>query len=76
MAKLFEYERDYTLLQTFEPFRQRNRDLALISRDYTTTAVVDLESGSVIAEEIDGAGQDSVPLASTFRTGGMCTVIS
>jgi hypothetical protein len=41
------------LLRTFEPFRQGNRDFALISPDYTKTAVLDLESGSAIAEEID-----------------------
>jgi len=49
--KICEYERNYRLLQTFEPFRQGGRDFALISRDYTRTAVLDLASGQVIAEE-------------------------
>jgi hypothetical protein len=40
------------MLQTFEPFRQRDREFALISRDYTRTAVLDLASGKVIAEEV------------------------
>ncbi|HZR71400.1 hypothetical protein [Bradyrhizobium sp.] len=42
------------MFQTFEPFRQGDRELALISRDYTTTAVLDLTSGEVIAEEARG----------------------
>ena len=46
-----EYERNYRILQTFEPFRQGNREFALISRDYTRTCVLDLTSGEVIAEE-------------------------
>jgi len=45
------YERNYGMFQTFEPFRQGKRDLALISREYTKTAVLDLTSGKVIAEE-------------------------
>jgi hypothetical protein len=54
--KICEYERSYSLLQTFEPFRQGDRDFALISRDYTRTAVLDLASGHVIAEEPDDSG--------------------
>jgi hypothetical protein len=54
--KICEFVRHYTLLGTFEPFRQGNRDFALISRDYTRTAVVDLSTGSVIAEEVDEPG--------------------
>lgn len=46
-----EYARNYAMLQTFEPFRQRSRDFALISRSYTKTAVLDLASGAIIAEE-------------------------
>lgn len=49
--RICEYLRNYGLLQTFEPFRQGNRQLALISRCYTRTAVLDLASGEVIAEE-------------------------
>jgi hypothetical protein len=54
--KVCEYERNLFLLQTFEPFRQGSREFALISRDYTRTAVLDLQSGCVIAEEIDEPG--------------------
>lgn len=49
--KVCEYERNYGLLGTFEPFRQGNREFALISRDYTATSVLDLSTGVVIAEE-------------------------
>lgn len=45
------YERNYGMLRTFEPFRQGIRELALISRSYTKTAVLDLATGGVIAEE-------------------------
>jgi hypothetical protein len=54
--KVCEYERNLFMLQTFEPFRQGDREFALISRDYTRTAVLDLQSGSVIAEETDEPG--------------------
>lgn len=53
------YVRDHAMYQTFEPFRQGERELALISRHYTKTAVLDLGSGHVIAEEAEetpGAG--------------------
>lgn len=53
--KVAEYERNYSLLQTFEPFRQRDREFALISRRYTGTAVLDLETGRVVAEEPDSS---------------------
>lgn len=49
--KVCRYERNHAMFQTFEPFRQGDRDLALISRDYTATAVLDLSSGEIIAEE-------------------------
>lgn len=45
------YERNYGLLQTFEPFRQNGREFALISPQYTGTSVLDLATGRVIAEE-------------------------
>jgi hypothetical protein len=52
-----EFVRNYALLGTFEPFRQGGREFALISREYTATAVLDLSSGQVIAEEAPaGAG--------------------
>lgn len=53
LIPICEYERGYAMLQTFEPFRQGGRDYALISRDYTLTAVLDLTTGQVIAEEAD-----------------------
>ncbi len=49
--KVCEYERDYDLLHTFEPFRQGDRDFALISSQYTETSVLDLATGRVIATE-------------------------
>lgn len=59
LERVGEYVRNYSMLSTFEPFRQGERELALISRDYTKTAVLDLASGEVIAEETEsspGAG--------------------
>jgi hypothetical protein len=46
-----EYARNYGLLHTFEPFRQGGREFALIAPRYTGTAVLDLATGRVIAEE-------------------------
>lgn len=54
LEKLCEYVRNYSMLQTFEPFRQGAREYALISRHYQKTAVLDLATGSVVAEEGDG----------------------
>jgi hypothetical protein len=46
------YDRNYShLFRTFEPFRQGERMFALISQDYTATAVLDLTTGKVIATE-------------------------
>jgi hypothetical protein len=45
------YDRNYSMLQTFEPFRQGDRMFALISTDYTATSVVDLHTGQIIAAE-------------------------
>ena len=53
--KVCEYERDYGLLHTFEPFRQGGREFALISPRYTGTSVLDLATGRVIAEEPDSS---------------------
>jgi hypothetical protein len=47
------YLRNHALYATFEPFRQGTRELALISRDYEATAVLDLATGQVIAEEAE-----------------------
>lgn len=51
--KVGEYVRNYGMLHTFEPFRQCGHDYALISRNYTQTAVLDLATGTVIAEETE-----------------------
>lgn len=56
------YERNYAMLQTFEPFRQGDRHYALISRNYTTSAVLDLLTGEVIAEESDRTGAGFCPV--------------
>ena len=56
LERIAEYERNYGMLQTFEPFRQGGRDFALISRDYTRTAVLDLATGAVVAEEVETRG--------------------
>ena len=46
------YDRNHpNLYRTFEPFRQGDRILALISTDYTATSVMDLATGKVIAAE-------------------------
>jgi hypothetical protein len=45
------YERNYAMLDTFEPFRQGTRDFALISPNYTATSVVDLATGQIVARE-------------------------
>jgi hypothetical protein len=60
--KICEYERYYSLLQTFEPFRQGDREFALISSDYTRTAVLDLGRGCVVAEEVDTGGNGFCPV--------------
>jgi hypothetical protein len=60
--KVCEYERNLFLAQTFEPFRQGGGDFALVSRDYTRTAVLDLASGRVIAEEPDAGGAGFCPV--------------
>lgn len=39
LVPVCEFERNYSLLPTFEPFRKDGRDFALISRDYSKTAV-------------------------------------
>lgn len=49
--KVGEYERNYGLLQTFEPFRQGDREFALISPHYTGTSVLDLGTGQVVVAE-------------------------
>jgi hypothetical protein len=61
LEKICEYERAYSFLHTFEPFRQGGREFALISRDRARTAVLDLGSGRVVAEEIDTGGEGFCP---------------
>jgi hypothetical protein len=45
------YDRNYSMLQTFEPFRQGDRTFAFISTYYTATSVMDLATGEIIAAE-------------------------
>jgi len=52
--RICDYDRSYAMLRTFEPFRQRGRDFALVSPDYEKTSVLDLATGRIIAEEPDG----------------------
>ena len=49
-----EYDRNYRMLRTFEPFRQSDRMFALVSTDYTATSVLDLRTGAVVATEEPG----------------------
>ncbi|MBI1249836.1 hypothetical protein GC197_18575 [bacterium] len=49
--KVCDFERNYGLLRTFEPFRQGGREFALVSSHYTGTSVLDLATGSIVAEE-------------------------
>jgi len=51
-----QYDRNYGLLRTFEPFRQGGRDYALISPNYTATSVIDLGSGEIVAGEQPSPG--------------------
>lgn len=52
-AKIGEYTRQYpSILNTFLPFKQDNKDYALISSDYMRTSVMDLETGLEIATEV------------------------
>lgn len=51
---IYEYGRNYSFLRTFEPFRQLQgdhwHDYAIISPQYSTFQILDLESGKVVAE--------------------------
>lgn len=61
--KIAEYGRNYSMLQTFEPFRQLRdgvwHDYALISDRYTRLAVLDLENGCIAATESYPAATES-----------------
>jgi hypothetical protein len=52
-TKVAEYDRNYSMLKTFEPFQQlqdgRWRHYALISTRYTRFEVLDLQSGDIVA---------------------------
>ena len=73
LHKVGEYVRNYAMLHTFEPFRQGGHDCALISRSYTLTAVLDLATGAVIAEETeDQPGSGFCPVGFMSPTGGTC----
>jgi hypothetical protein len=68
VVKVCDYVRDHAMLQTFEPFRQGKRELALISRHHTRTAVLDLATGNVIAEEDEGRKADMLPTRDSARS--------
>jgi hypothetical protein len=55
-AVIAGYDRNYSMLQTFEPFRQGDRMFALISTHYTATSVMDLHTGDIIAAEEPASG--------------------
>ena len=48
------YDRNYRMLQTFEPFRQGDRVFAMVAPDYTASSVLDLQTGQIIAAEEPG----------------------
>jgi len=50
-AVIASYDRNYSMLSTFEPFRQGDRVFALISPRYIATSVMDLDTGQVVAAE-------------------------
>ena len=50
------YDRNYSMLDTFEPFRQASHHFALVAPDYTATGVMDLATGEIIAGEEPDAG--------------------
>lgn len=53
LTKVAEYDRNYSMLKTFEPFQQLQegiwRHYALISTRYTRLEVLDLQNGEIIA---------------------------
>lgn len=57
-VQIASFDRNHPALhRTFEPFRQGARLFALVSPEYTTTAVLDLATGQIIASESpDAAG--------------------
>jgi hypothetical protein len=71
-AVIAGYDRNYRMLQTFEPFRQGDRMFALISTHYTATSVMDLHTGDIIAAGEPASG-GSARSGSTSRTGGTST---
>jgi hypothetical protein len=51
------YDRNYSMLSTFEPFRRGDRNFALVSPNYTATSVMDLATGDIITgEQADDRG--------------------
>jgi hypothetical protein len=41
-----QLERRYSMIHTFEPFHQGDKEFALVSRNYTSTDVLDLRTGT------------------------------
>ena len=71
-TKIAEYGRNYSMLKTFEPFRQLRdgqwHDYALISDRYTRLAVIDLETGIIAATEAYPAATESyVEMVKKYR---------
>lgn len=54
-AVVATYERNYQMYDTFEPFRQGDRMLALVSTEYTATSVMDLDTGEILGGEAPDA---------------------
>jgi hypothetical protein len=50
-TQIGSYDRNYAMLQTFEPFRQGDHFFALMAPEYTATSVMDLRTGEVVASE-------------------------
>ena|SRR5271168_1763735 len=50
--KISQYDRDHhDFFNTFFPFRQDNKDYALISKHYSKTSIIELPSCKMVAEE-------------------------
>lgn len=63
------YRRNYSMLHTFEPFRQGGRVLALVAPHYTATSVIDLAPGKSSPRR-SRRREGSAPSASTCPIGG------
>src|SRR5258707_10367406 len=71
-AVIAGYDRNYSMLQTFEPFRQGDRVFALISTHYTASSVMDLNTATSLPPK-SPPQMGSARSGSTSRTGGTST---